>query len=237
MPSASSGLRPCAQLSPAWKRAEVGHAARPDRAGARRGRRDASPLLAEHLGARTPSPTSTTPWRRPLRPQPGPAPPPSVRAVDDDDPSSSSARARRTGMPKAVRHTHASMGLATEHWVTVLGLGPDDRFQVATPALAHPRALEPAGRGVGRRHGPAAPPLRPRRGARPDQERADDAGDGGGPHRLAMANHPRLEDHDLSSLRYIMWGATPVTESVAERGDQAHRGAVACRPTGPARCR
>jgi acyl-CoA synthetase (AMP-forming)/AMP-acid ligase II len=32
---------------------------------------------------------------------------------------------------------------------------------------------------------------------------------------LALANHPRLEDYDLSSLRYIMWGATPVTEHVA----------------------
>jgi acyl-CoA synthetase (AMP-forming)/AMP-acid ligase II len=30
-----------------------------------------------------------------------------------------------------------------------------------------------------------------------------------------MANHPRLEDYDLSSLRYIMWGATPVVEEVA----------------------
>jgi len=36
------------------------------------------------------------------------------------------------------------------------------------------------------------------------------------PIALALANHPHLEDHDLSSLRYIMWGATPVTESVAE---------------------
>jgi long-chain acyl-CoA synthetase len=36
------------------------------------------------------------------------------------------------------------------------------------------------------------------------------------PIALAMANHPSIEDHDLSSLRYIMWGATPVTESVAE---------------------
>jgi acyl-CoA synthetase (AMP-forming)/AMP-acid ligase II len=30
-----------------------------------------------------------------------------------------------------------------------------------------------------------------------------------------MANHPRLEDFDLSSLRYVMWGATPVAEEVA----------------------
>ena len=35
------------------------------------------------------------------------------------------------------------------------------------------------------------------------------------PIALAMANHPTLEDYDLSSLRYIMWGATPVSESVA----------------------
>ena len=32
------------------------------------------------------------------------------------------------------------------------------------------------------------------------------------PIALAMANHPDLEDFDLSSLRYIMWGATPVSE-------------------------
>ena len=31
-----------------------------------------------------------------------------------------------------------------------------------------------------------------------------------------MANHPNLEDYDLSSLRYVMWGATPITPSVAE---------------------
>ena len=35
------------------------------------------------------------------------------------------------------------------------------------------------------------------------------------PIALALANHPHLEDVDLSSLRYIMWGATPVSESVA----------------------
>ena len=35
------------------------------------------------------------------------------------------------------------------------------------------------------------------------------------PIALGMANHPRLEDFDLSSLRYVMWGATPVAEEVA----------------------
>ncbi len=35
------------------------------------------------------------------------------------------------------------------------------------------------------------------------------------PIALAMANHPDIERYDLSSLRYIMWGATPVSEHVA----------------------
>jgi acyl-CoA synthetase (AMP-forming)/AMP-acid ligase II len=33
---------------------------------------------------------------------------------------------------------------------------------------------------------------------------------------LAIASHAELESYDLSSLRYIMWCATPVTPSVAE---------------------
>src|SRR5580700_4809816 len=38
-----------------------------------------------------------------------------------------------TDRPKAVRHTHRSMVLAMAHWRLALGLGHDDRFQVATP--------------------------------------------------------------------------------------------------------
>ena len=36
------------------------------------------------------------------------------------------------------------------------------------------------------------------------------------PIALALAAHPGLESYDLSSLRYVMWCATPVTQSVAE---------------------
>ena len=39
------------------------------------------------------------------------------------------------------------------------------------------------------------------------------------PIALAMANHSDLESYDLSSLRYVMWGATPVTPAVAEAVD------------------
>ncbi len=36
------------------------------------------------------------------------------------------------------------------------------------------------------------------------------------PIALAIASHPDLESYDLSSLRFIMWGATPVSVPVAE---------------------
>ncbi len=37
------------------------------------------------------------------------------------------------------------------------------------------------------------------------------------PIAVAMANHPELEKYDLSSLRYMMWAATPIAEEVANR--------------------
>ncbi len=120
-----------------------------------------------------------------------------------------------TGLPKAVRHTHASMGAATRHWVAALGLGPEDRFQVATPpshilGLLNLLAAAEAGATV-RLHGrfDLDEVLRRIGSDRITLEMAV------APIALAMANHPTLESFDLSSLRYIMWGATPVTESVA----------------------
>ncbi len=120
-----------------------------------------------------------------------------------------------TGLPKAVRHTHGSIASATAHWVTALGLGPDDRFQVATPpshilGLLNLLAAAEAGATV-RLHArfDLDEILRRIEHERMTLEMAV------APIALALANHPRLEDHDLTSLRYIMWGATPVTESVA----------------------
>ena len=121
-----------------------------------------------------------------------------------------------TGMPKAVRHTHASMAVATDHWVRALGLGPDDRLQVATPpshilGLLNLLAAAAAGAPV-RLHArfDLDEVLRRIESDRVTIEMAV------APIALAMANHPDLERFDLSSLRYIMWGATPVTASVAE---------------------
>ena len=122
-----------------------------------------------------------------------------------------------TGMPKAVRHTHASIGAAIVIWGSALGLTADDRFQIATPpfhilGLLNLLASVWAGSSVR---------LHPRfdldavlSAVETDRITLEMAV---APIALAMANHPRLEEYDLSSLRYIMWGATPVTESVARR--------------------
>ncbi len=119
------------------------------------------------------------------------------------------------GLPKAVRHTHASIGHATAHWCTALGLSGHDRFQIATPpshilGLLNLLAAMSAGATV-----------RLHRRFDLDEVLASIEGDrltlemAVAPIALAMANHPRLESFDLSSLRYVMWGATPVTEHVA----------------------
>ena len=56
------------------------------------------------------------------------------------------------------------------------------------------------------------------------------------PIALAMANHPRLEDYELSSLRYIMWGATPVA-AASPRPSPPAPAFAGCPPTARARCR
>ena len=121
-----------------------------------------------------------------------------------------------TGLPKAVRHTHRSMAHATEHWCDVLDLGADDRFQIATPpshilGLLNLLAAASAGATV-RLHTrfDLDEVLRRIETERMTLEMAV------APIALAMANHPSIEQYDLSSLRYIMWGATPVSENVAK---------------------
>jgi long-chain acyl-CoA synthetase len=144
------------------------------------------------------------------------APPPPV-AVRDTDDAVFVFSSGTTDRPKAVRHTHRSIDRGTQHWVTALGLGPEDRFQVATPpshilGLLNLLAAAAAGATVRlHRRFDLDEELRCIQDERMTLEMAV------APIALAMANHPWLEDYDLSSLRYVMWGATPITPSVAER--------------------
>ena len=143
------------------------------------------------------------------------APAPSV-AVQETDDAVFVFSSGTTDRPKAVRHIHRSIDLGTQHWVTALGLGPEDRFQVATPpshilGLLNLLAAAAAGATVRlHRRFDLDEELRCIQDERMTLEMAV------APIALAMANHPSLEDYDLSSLRYVMWGATPITPSVAE---------------------
>lgn len=186
-------------LSPAWKRAEVDHAL------ALTGPAYAvgdQPVLAESMATLSLDDAIT----------------PADRVFDAPSPSSDALfvfSSGTTGMPKAVRHTHASFAVAVRHWRDALGLSSADRMQVMTPPshilglLNIAMALE-TGTWI-RLHSrfDIDAMLRHIESDRITIEMAV------APIALALAAHPDLERYDLSSLRYVMWCATPVTESVA----------------------
>lgn len=121
-----------------------------------------------------------------------------------------------TGLPKAVRHTHASLNAAVRHWRAALGLTERDRLQVTTPPshiLGLLNILTALRTGARVRLHPRFDIDRMLRHIESDRITVEMAV---APIALAMASHPDLESYDLSSLRYIMWGATPVTVSIAE---------------------
>ncbi|MGB5796683.1 MAG: AMP-binding protein [Mycolicibacter algericus] len=122
-----------------------------------------------------------------------------------------------TGLPKAVRHTHASLAAGVRHWRDALGLTADDRIQVVTPPshiLGLLNILTALSVGA---------QVRLHRRFDIDVMLATIGEDritvemAVAPIALAIAAHPELESFDLSSLRYIMWGATPITAAVAEQ--------------------
>jgi long-chain acyl-CoA synthetase len=121
-----------------------------------------------------------------------------------------------TGMPKAVRHTHGSFAAAVRHWRDALGLSSADRMQVMTPPshilglLNIAMALDTGAWIRLHRRFDIDLMLHHIEKDRITIEMAV------APIALALAAHPELESYDLSSLRYIMWCATPVTQSVAE---------------------
>ncbi|MFJ4781994.1 class I adenylate-forming enzyme family protein [Streptomyces sp. NPDC088794] len=187
-------------LSPAWKRGEVEHALEITEPAHAVGDH---PVLAGlmpmlHLDAPiTPGATS-------------PAPP---------DPASDAVlvfSSGTTGMPKAVRHTHGSLAAAVNHWRDCLRLSSTDRIQIATPPshilglLNIVTALETGAWVRLHRRFDLDRLLHHIELDRITVEMAV------APIALAIASHPKLERYDLSSLRYIMWGATPVTPSIAE---------------------
>ncbi|CAO5188277.1 Acyl-CoA synthetase (AMP-forming)/AMP-acid ligase II [Frankia sp. AiPs1] len=121
-----------------------------------------------------------------------------------------------TGLPKAVRHTHATFGAAVGQWRRALGMSGADRMQIATPPshiLGILNIITVLESGAWMRLHRRFDLDQVLRGIERDRVTIEMAV---APIALAMAAHPDLESFDLSSLRYIMWCATPVTPSVAE---------------------
>jgi long-chain acyl-CoA synthetase len=121
-----------------------------------------------------------------------------------------------TGLPKAVRHTHKSLQAAVHHWRDAMGLTDRDRIQIATPPshiLGLLNIMTALQTGVWMRLHRRFDVGRMLQHIQDDRITVEMAV---APIALAIASHANLESYDLSSLRFIMWGATPVSASVAE---------------------
>jgi acyl-CoA synthetase (AMP-forming)/AMP-acid ligase II len=121
-----------------------------------------------------------------------------------------------TGLPKAVRHTHRSLQAAVGHWREAMGLNARDRIQIATPPshiLGLLNIMTALQTGVWMRLHRRFDVDRMLQHIQDDRITVEMAV---APIALAIALNPHLESYDLSSLRFIMWGATPVSASVAE---------------------
>jgi long-chain acyl-CoA synthetase len=187
-------------FSPAWKQAEAAHAVAITRP---------SYGVGDHRLLAGLLPTLSLDEPVPPGDHAGPAPDPAAEAV-------LVFSSGTTGLPKAVRHTHRSLRAAVAHWRDALELTSADRIQVTTPPshilglLNIATALE---LGIWMRLHPRFSLDRMLACIEQDKITVEMAV---APIALALANHPSLESYDLSSLRFIMWGATPVTPSVAE---------------------
>jgi long-chain acyl-CoA synthetase len=187
-------------FSPAWKRAETEHALAVT---------EPSHAVGDHPVLAGLMPTLSL--DEPIAPEGGPG--------REPDPAADAVlvfSSGTTGMPKAARHTHGSLRAAVRHWRDALGLTAADRLQITTPpshilGLLNIVTCHQTGAWM-RLH------------RRFDLDRMLSCIEADritvemavAPIALALASHPELESFDLSSLRFIMWGATPLTPSVAE---------------------
>nr|WP_309227823.1 MULTISPECIES: AMP-binding protein [unclassified Mycolicibacterium] len=187
-------------VSPAWKTAEVAHVLALTEPSHAVGDHDvlASQMSMLHLD------DPITPGRRRFDPP------------DPDGDALFVFSSGTTGLPKAVRHTHRGFAAAIDHWRDALGFTHTDRMQIMTPPshilglLNIAMVLDTGAWMRLHRRFDIDTMLRHIESDRITIEMAV------APIALALAAHPDLGRYDLSSLRYVMWCATPVTCAVAE---------------------
>ena len=143
-----------------------------------------------------------------------------------------------TGLPKAVRHTHRSLVAAVINWNSACAVRDEDHVQFFLP-LFHIYGIAITGcTWVSAATITLVPALRPRRDAVAHRATSRvTLAFGAAPIAVAMANHPELEKYDLSSLRYMMWAATPDRRGRRQPGHRAHGHPLAAARTAPPRCR
>jgi long-chain acyl-CoA synthetase len=187
-------------LSPAWRETEVGHALAVTKPSHAVGDHPVLAGLMPMLSLDDP----VTPGRRVFEPPPADADALLVFSSGT------------TGMPKAVRHTHGAFAVAVRHWRDALGLTSADRMQIVTPPshiLGLLNIVMALDTGAWIRLHPRFDIDQMLHHIETDRITVEMAV---APIALALAAHPKLDSYDLSSLRYVMWCATPVTQSVAE---------------------
>ncbi len=187
-------------LSPAWRETEVGHAISVTKPSHAVGDHPVLAGLMPMLSLDDPM----TPGRRVFEPPPA------------DTDALLVFSSGTTGMPKAVRHTHGAFAAAVRHWRDALGLTSADRMQIVTPPshiLGLLNIVMALDTGAWIRLHPRFDIDQMLHHIETDRITIEMAV---APIALALAAHPKLDSYDLSSLRYVMWCATPVTQSVAE---------------------
>lgn len=148
------------------------------------------------------------------------APPPAAPDLDSDADAFLLASSGTTGMPKLVRVTHRVMGATAQLVPPAVGFGPDDTMLVALP-LFHSGGLTVAtiplavgGRLV------IQPTFTPAGFVASIDAHRVTATVVVPPICHALLAHPAVDDHDLSSLRFVQSTAAPLAPTVQERLSQ-----------------